>query len=83
MILLVLDGMAVPFLVLSVAGAALSMSSSVSGLSMRAIVGSIGAVLVSIVRAIVGSLGAAKGSMMRAVMELMVVTGPIVIALWA
>ena len=74
MIVLVLDGMATISLVSFVAGAALSMLSSVVGSSMRAVVGLIGAVvdlmMIAVVglmmRAIVGSMGAVVGLMMRA-----------------
>jgi hypothetical protein len=71
MIVLVLDGMAIISLVSSVAGAALSMLSSIVGSSMRAVVGLIGAVVGLMMRAIVGSMGAVVGLMMIAVVGLM------------
>ena len=65
MIVLVLDGMATISLVSFVAGAALSMLSSVVGTSMIAVVG-------LMVRAVVGSMRAVVGSMMRGFVGLMV-----------
>jgi hypothetical protein len=61
MIVLVLDGMAIIFLVSAVAGAALSMLSSIVGSSMRAVVSLIGAVVGLMMRDIVGSMGVVVG----------------------
>jgi len=68
MIVLVLDGMATISLVSFVAGAALSMLSSVVGSIMRAIMGLIGAVVDLMMIAVVGlMMRAAMGLMVRAV----------------
>jgi hypothetical protein len=80
MIVLVLDGMATISLVSFVAGAALSMLSSVVGSSMRAVMGLIGAVvdlmmraaMGLMVRAVVGSMRAVAVLMMRGFVGLMV-----------